>query len=109
MFRSTTHCSEGRCEHGGIRNLTGDATAASLPATRFRKENCVRRAGADLWTTNRPDARLANRLTKNLKKIRSGQPNGRAGCYSQSSVSVSTKVTVPAHRSLPVPEVQCQH
>src|SRR5688500_2506781 len=79
------------------------------PQRTSEKKTVRRRADADLWTTNRPDARLANRLTKNLKKIRSGQPNGRAGCYSQSSVSVNTRVTVPAHRSLPVPEVQCQH
>ena len=55
----------------------------SLPVADFRKEKAARRAGADLWTTNRPDARLANRLTKNLKKNSFGATK-RAGRVLQS-------------------------
>src|SRR5215207_5305667 len=79
------------------------------PQLTSEKKTVRRRADADLWTTNRPDARLANRLTKNLKKNWFGATKRAGRCYSQSSVSVSTRVTVPAHRNLPVPEVQCQH
>ena len=68
------------------------------------------RASAELWTTNRPDARLARSLTKNIRKRnRSGQPTGEAGRCSQSSVSASIWAIAPAHRSRRVPEIQCQH
>ena len=63
------------------------------------------RASAELWTTNRPDARLARSLhEEHPKKKLSGQPTGEAGCCSQSSVSVNIWAIAPAHRSRRVPE-----
>jgi hypothetical protein len=100
-----------RCSVQGRYGATASAAEAVRHCSRWTsaKKKMARRASADLWTTKRPDERLANRLTKNLTKNSFGATKRAGGCYSQSSVSVSTWVTVPAHRSLPVPEVLCQH
>jgi hypothetical protein len=53
-----------RCEQGWHPEFCGDKRPPH-PAARFRKEKTVgRRATADLWTTNRQDACLANQFTK---------------------------------------------
>ena len=49
----------------------------------FAKKKAAGRASADLWTTNRPDARLANPFTENLKKNSFGATK-RAGGVLQS-------------------------
>jgi hypothetical protein len=53
-----------RCEQGGIRSLTEQVTVAS--AAGFKKKAVGRRLIADLWTTNRQDARLADSFTQKI-------------------------------------------
>jgi hypothetical protein len=51
------------------------------------KKKVDRRASADLWTTNRPDARLAKRLTKKSEEefVRGNQTGGTGVTVSQAS------------------------
>src|SRR3954447_14794192 len=97
-----------RGAQAGIRSLTEQVTVAS--AAGFKKKTVGRRVIADLWTTNRQDARVADSFTQKIRRrISSGQLDGRDECYSKSSGSVNTKAILPFCRSLLVLGIPCQH
>ena len=67
-----------------------DLTASRV--SKLRKRSLFQcRASAELWTTNRPDARLARSLTKNIRKriVRGNQQARRGVAVSQASARVS--------------------
>ena len=97
-------------QHVVLRCAVCHPAVNQIRAVDFRKEKggpSRQRRSVDNKSARCTSSRTTHKKIR--RRIRSGQPNGRGGCYSQSSVSVSTRVIVPAHRSLPVPEVLCQH
>jgi hypothetical protein len=88
VSRSTTNCTDRTVRARWYPESYGISEHCITSRSSLQKRKTVgRRASADLWTTNRPDARLAKRLTKKSEEelVRGNQTGGAGVTVSQAS------------------------